>query len=440
MITSSSLERENVKFFEASFLDLHGIMRNRIFPVNRFDDILENGFGFDGSSVGFVNIEDSDTVARPLEKTLRLTSSDSFKIAFFLSEIIKNGKSFERSGRQILKDTLEKIKSKFNYDFFVGPELEFFLTKNEKPLDDAGYMSSNPRDQGGVFKKRFMNELRASNPDFNIHVAHHEVGPSQHEFELQYDEPIAMMDKLISLKCLLRNFAKENDLEVTYMPKPFFGCAGSGMHFHISLWKDGVPLFYKDKEELSDLAKQFIAGILKHFREITLLTNGNVNSFKRLVIGHEAPVFLVWGYGNRSAAIRIPKYREIEPDRARIEARTPDGLNNPYLAVAALIHAGMVGVEESMEAPEPFQKNAYELDEEKCERLGIKILPRNLKEAIEDAKNGTILREFLGNRFDMFIKQKQKEWDEYCKHLDSSRIPHETDQVIEWERERYFNM
>jgi len=434
----TSLEKKGIKFIEAGFLDLHGIMRNRTFPVSRFDAIRKDGFGFDGSSVGYVNIEDSDIVARPLEKTCKILSSDGFKTAFFLCEIIKDGKPFKGSDREILKDTLENIKSE-NYNVYVGPELEFFLTKNGQPIDDTGYMSSNPRDQAGLFKKQFMTTIMTSNPGFNIHVAHHEVAPSQHEFELKFDEPIVMMDKLVLFKYLLRNFAKEQGLEVTYMPKPFHGMNGSGMHFHISLWENDIPLFYENGDELSNIAKHFIAGILEHSQEIALLTNGTINSYKRLVLGHEAPVFLVWGYGNRSVSIRIPKYHEIKPERARIEVRIPDALNNHYLTVAAIIRAGMIGIEKSMEAPKPFERSTYELDEEECDKLGIKILPRNLKDAIEHAENGTILRELLGKRFKTFIEQKEKEWDEYSKHLDSVGIQ-DTNQVTDWERKRYFNM
>jgi len=439
MLTSSSLEKKGVKFIEASFLDLHGIMRSRTFPVKRFDAISEEGFGFDGSSVGFVEIEDSDIVARPLEKTCKILSFDSFRTAFFLCEIIKDGKPFKGSGRGILKDTLEKIKTE-NYRVFVGPELEFFITKDGKPIDDAGYMFSNPKDCAGLFKKQFMSTIMTSNPAFNIHVAHHEVAPSQHEFELKFDEPISMMDKLVLFKYLLRNFAKEQGLEVTYMPKPFDGMNGSGMHFHMSLWENDIPLFYENGDELSDIAKHFIAGVLEHSQEIALLINGTVNSYKRLVLGHEAPVFLVWGYGNRSASIRIPKYHKIKPERARIEVRIPDALNDHYLSVAAIIRAGMIGIEKSMEAPEPFQRSTYELDEEECEKLGIKILPRNLSDGIEHAKKGKILRELLGKRLDAFIKHKQKEWNKYRKHLDGIGLSDDIIEVTDWERERYFNM
>jgi glutamine synthetase len=442
MISSASLKQKGIKFIEANFLDLQGIMRSRVFPVSRFDGIYEEGFGFDGSSVGFVGIEDSDIVAKPVKETCRIMSCDGFKSAFFHCEIHKDGKTFKKSGREILKTTLEEIKNKHNYEFFVGPELEFFLVKNGLPVDNAGYMFSNPMDRSGLFKKRFMDEVGTSNPDFDIHVAHHEVGPSQHEFELKFDEPLAMTDKLVSFKHILRNFAKSYDqsLEATFMPKPFFGLAGSGMHFHMSLWEDNIPLFYENSDELSDIAKQFIAGILEHSQEIALATNGTVNSYKRLVLGHEAPVFVVWGYGNRSALIRIPKYHAIRPERARIEVRIPDGLNNHYLTVAALIRAGMIGIEESMDEPEPFQENTYKLGVEDCEKLGIKTLPRDLNEAIEHAKKGKILKDLLGDRFDVFVEKKQKEWDEYCNHLDNIGTPRGTHEVTDWERERYFNM
>jgi len=440
MITSS-LERMGVKFVEAGFLDLQGTLRSRIFPVKRFDTIRKDGFGFDGSSVGFAGIEDSDVVAKPIENTCRIISSDGFKTAFFLCEIEKNGKEFECSGREILKDTINKIKDKHNYNFYVGPELEFFVTRDGQPVDGTGYMSSNPMDKSGILKKQFMSHLESLHPDFNIHVAHHEVGPSQHEFELKYDEPVAMMDKLVCFKHILRNFALGHDKsEITFMPKPFFGQNGSGMHFHMSIWEDNIPLFHENKDEISDLAKHFIAGVLSHSREIALTSNSTVNSYKRLVLGHEAPVFLVWGYGNRSASIRIPKYRAIRPERARIEIRTPDGLNNHYLTITAIICAGMKGIEESMKTPEPFQKNTYELKEDECERFGIEILPRNLNEAIGHAKNGIILKELLGKSFDAFIKNKQKEWDDYCRHLDDLEISHETKEVTEWERKRYFGM
>ncbi|MCX6822138.1 MAG: glutamine synthetase family protein [Candidatus Aenigmarchaeota archaeon] len=440
MITSS-LEKMGVKFVEAGFLDLQGVLRSRIFPAKRFDAIHEDGFGFDGSSVGFVGIEDSDVVAKPIGNTCKIIPSYGFKTAFSLCEIEKNGKTFEWSGREILKDMINKIKDKHNYIFCIGPELEFFITKDGQLLDEAGYMSSNPMDKSGPFKKQFMNNLESLHPDFNIHVSHHEVSPSQHEFELKYDKPVEMIDKLVCFKHILRNFALEYDnSEITFMPKPFFGQNGSGMHFHMSMWENNIPLFYENKDEISDLAKQFIAGILSHSKEIALTSNNTVNSYKRLVLGHEAPVFLVWGYGNRSASIRIPKYQAIRPERARIEIRTPDALNNHYLTIAAIIHAGMKGIEESMDAFEPFQKNTYKLKENECEELGIEILPRNLQEAIDHAKKGTILKELLGKRFDAFIERKQKEWEDYCRYLDNLGIYHETNEVTDWERKRYFSM
>jgi len=435
MITSASLKESGVEYVEAKFLDLNGILRSRTFPVERYDAI-KDGYGFDGSSVGFVDISDSDMVAKPIEETCRIMSCDGFKTAIFLCDLYKDDKPFDFSGRNILKNLLKTIP----YTVFKGPEIEFYLTKNGRPLDEATYMCSNPNDMGESFKKQFMKELNKSNSGLSIHVAHHEVGHSQHEFELQYDEPVKMIDNTILFKINLRNFAKKEDLEVSYMPKPFLGRAGNGMHYHISLWKDGEPLFFKDDNELSDVGKNFIAGILEFSQEILLMTNGTVNSYKRLVLGHEAPVYVVWGHSNRSALIRIPKYKKFEPKTARIEVRTVDALNDHYLAFAALIKAGMIGIKKELEPPKRYQSSTYNLKRDECKKLGIKVLPRNLNEAIEEAKNGTILKELLGPLFDRFIKLKQDEWHDYTIFLDKKGMSHDTEEVTEWEVKRYFNM
>lgn len=436
MITSASLKEIGVEYVEAKFPDLCGVVRSRTFPVERFDTIKKVGYGFDGSSVGFVDVSDSDMVAKPIEETCRIITCDGYRTAVLLCELYKDDRPFSFSGRNILKNLLKKTP----YTVLIGPEIEFYLTKDRQPLDEAGYMYSNPSDVGEAFKKRFMKELNRSNSGFSIHVAHHEVGPSQHEFELHYDEPVEMMDKSILFKIYLRNSAKREGLEVTFMPKPFSGRAGSGMHYHCSVWKDGEALFYNDGNELSDLGKNFVAGVIKFSQEISLVTNGTVNSYKRLILGHEAPVYGVWGYKNRSALIRVPKYRKFKPETTRVEVRTVDGLNNPYLACAALIRAGLIGMEKGFEPSKCYQKSTYDLKEDECKELGIKVLPRNLKEAIERAKQGKILKELLGPLFDRFIAKKLQEWSEYCVFLDKEEISPETDQVTDWERERYFNM
>ena len=436
MVSPFLLGKNGVKFVEAKFLDLNGVLRSRTFPVDRYLTVIrEIGFGFDGSSVGFFPVEDSDAVAMPLEDTLRITPYKD--TAMVLCDVLKDGKSFHGFGKNILKNLLEKIP----YDVFIGPEIEFYLTKDGRPVDEAGYMSSSPMDVGEGFKKEFMNFLQESNSDFNIQVAHHEVGPSQHEVELKYDKAIPMINKLISYKYLLRKIAEQKGFEVTYMPKPFFEKAGSGMHFHISLWEGENPLFFENENEISDLAKSFIAGILEHSREIALVTNGTVNSYKRLIAGYEAPVYCVWGFANRSAEIRIPKYRILKPSTARIEVRSLDGLNDHFLACAVLIKAGMIGIEKEMEAPEPFQKNAYRLTEDECEKLGVKMLPKSLGEAIEEAKKGTIVKGLLGNDlFDNFVEDKEREWEQYCDYLNNNSESIETKNVTNWELKKYFCM
>jgi glutamine synthetase len=435
MLEPSLLTTNGIRFVETKFLDFNGILRSRTFPVNRYlNSIRSNGFGFDGSSIGFFPIEDSDTVAIPIEETMRMSPCKT--TAFVFCDIQKNGKQFQGFGKNILENLLKEIP----YKVLVGPEVEFYLTKSLKPIDDAGYMHSSPMDTGEVFKKEVLDFLLETNSDLNIHVAHHEVGPSQHEVELKYDEPIRMIHKLLSYRYILRKFAEERNLEVTYMPKPFFRKAGSGMHFHISLWNDEKNLFYKNENDISDTAKQFIAGILYHSREISLVTNGTVNSYKRLVKGHEAPVFCVWGFSNRSALIRIPKYRRFEPSSTRIEVRSLDGLNDPFLTCAALIRAGINGIKRELEAPKSFQGNAYKLDEKDIENNGVKMLPKNLSESIEEAKNGTILKEVLGNMFEKFIKTKEKEWKEYCKYLKERDLPLGTKDITNWELIKYFYM
>ncbi|MEM7825497.1 MAG: glutamine synthetase family protein [Candidatus Aenigmatarchaeota archaeon] len=430
-ISSALLKEMGIKFVEAKFQDNVGELKSRTLPVWRYDAIKE-GYGFDGSSCGFVGVENSDMVAKPIESSFRIINSNGYKTAFFLCDIEKDGKPFPYYGRNILKNLLEKIP----YKVYLGPEIEFYLTQNYLPLDEGNYMISNPTDKGEKFKKDFMFLLEELNSDFRVQVSHHEVGPSQHEFELKYNEPVEMIDTVIAYKYFLRNFAKERGYDVTFMPKPFEGKAGSGMHFHVSFWEDDTSLFFGNRDEISEEAKHAIGGVLEYSPEIALVTNGTINSYKRLVVGHEAPVYCVYGYSNRSALVRIPRYKPLTPSITRIEVRSVDGLNNHYLACAALIKAMLIGMKKKIE-PVLFEGCTYSLSEEECKKLGIKIMPRSLEEAIEKAKEGTILKELLGENFYRLIEIKERELEEF---KNSGGALEDKSKITEWEIKKYFFM
>jgi glutamine synthetase len=410
---------KNIRFIEMWFTDILGRIKMFTITSSELPEALESGMGFDGSSVeGFARIYESDLIAKP--------DPDSFKILPYKQDTAKmvcdiytpDGKPYEGDPRYCLKRNLEELKKYGFTEFYVGPELEYFYFKSDKIpelVDNAGYFDSMPgEDLGSNLRVRTMEYLSAMGID--AEYAHHEVAPSQHEIDLRYDSALKMADKVIAYKVVVKEVAREFGLYATFMPKPIAGVNGSGMHVHQSLFANGKNMFFSenDKYHLSDIAKYYIAGILKHSREICIVTNQWVNSYKRLVPGYEAPVYICWATRNRSALIRVPEYKPGKEKATRIEVRFPDPACNPYLAFAVMLRAGLEGIKNKYPLPEPLEVSAYEMEEIERKARKIEELPGSLIEAIEIAENSQLLKETLGEHiYTKFLENKKIEWDNY---------------------------
>ncbi|MCD6450360.1 MAG: type I glutamate--ammonia ligase [Thermotogaceae bacterium] len=427
------IKNENIQFIRLQFSDINGTVKNVEIPSKELPEIIDSGMMFDGSTVeGFVRIEESDMYLVPDISTFAILpwTKNGVKSARIICDVYTpDGEPFEGDPRYRLKLAAKKAKE-VGFTAFAGPEMEFFMVpiKDGQPefrfLDSGSYFDLLPLSVA----ERVRRDVAVALNEMGIYIeaAHHEVAPSQHEVDFRYDEIIKTADNAQTVKLVIKTMAVFHGLYATFMPKPFFGVNGSGMHTHLSLFKDGENAFYDpDKEfELSDILRYFVGGLLRHARSITAVTNPTVNSYKRLVPGYEAPVNVAWSVGNRSALIRIPKAR----GRAtRVEYRAPDPSCNIYLAFAVMLAAGLEGIENKIEPPDPIDQNIYTMSEETKTRHKISSLPSNLYEAIEEAKADPLIRKVLGDHiFEKFTEAKLKEWKEYSVH------------VSDWEREKYF--
>jgi len=322
--------------------------------------------------------------------------------------------------RHVFKRLLEKVAAQ-GYTYYIGPELEYFYFKDNigtEFLDSAGYFDSLSLDRGGVLRRETIFALQEMG--IQVEYSHHEVAPSQHEIDLRYDEGLKMADKTMTYRLVVKEIARQHDVYATFMPKPVFGENGSGMHVHQSLFKDGRNAFHdgNDAYGLSDMAKHYIAGILRHAPEITAVTNQWVNSYKRLVPGYEAPVYVSWARRNRSAMVRVPMYKPGKENATRMEFRSPDPSCNPYLAFAVMLGAGLEGIEKKYELPDPIEEDIYEMNEAERQAHGITDLPGNLYAAILETEKSELVRKVLGDHvFGKFIENKKIEWDAFRTHV-----------------------
>jgi glutamine synthetase len=347
-------------------------------------------------------------------------------VARMVCDILQpDGNHYEGDARYVLKRITGKLAEK-GYKAYIGPELEFFCFESQdapKLLDKGGYFDIRPLDMGGDLRREMIFALQ--DMDIRVEYSHHEVAPSQHEIDLKFDDALAMADKTMTYRIAVKETALRKGCYATFMPKPVFGQNGSGMHVHQSLFKDDTNAFHdpQDQYHLSQLAKSYIAGIMKHAREITAVTNQWVNSYKRLVPGYEAPVYISWARRNRSAMIRVPMYKPGKEQATRIEFRSPDPACNPHLAFAVMLAAGLKGIEENYPLPDPVEEDIYEMDEAARKRAGIESLPGNLFEAIQEVENSELVRETLGDHiFNKFIANKKIEWDRYRVHVSQYEI------------------
>ncbi len=414
-------KESNVKFIRLWFTDILGFVKSFAITVEELEGALEEGMGFDGSSIeGFARIDESDMMARPDPSTFCLLPwrpKDEFAVARMFCDIVKpDGSPFEGDPRYILKQNLKRA-AKLGFTFYVGPELEFFYFKDNKgtePLDAGGYFDLIPPDPASDLRRDTVLMLEAMG--IGVEYSHHEVAPSQHEIDLRYTDALTMADAAMTYRVVVKEVAQRYGFYATFMPKPVYGVNGSGMHVHQSLFKGDKNAFFeaKDKYHLSKTAKSYIAGLLKHSREITSVTSQWVNSYKRLVPGYEAPVYIAWAKRNRSTLVRIPEYKPGKEKATRVEYRSPDPACNPYLAFSVMLAAGLEGVEKNYELMPPTEENVFELTPEERTKRGIRPLPGDLYEAICETEKSSLVRKALGEHaFTSFIENKKIEWDKY---------------------------
>lgn len=415
-----SIRESGIEFIHLWFTDVLGFLKTFVITVDELDTAMNEGMGFDGSSIqGFARIEESDMIALPDPHTLQILPwrQDGQLVATMFCDIVTpDGDPYDGDPRYVLKRTLKRAKD-MGFDFLVGPELEYYYFKSDtatEVLDRGGYFDMTTRDLAVDLRKQTVRTLK----DFGIGVeySHHEVGPSQHEIDLRYDEGLKMADAVMTYRLVVKEVAQLNGLYATFMPKPMYGEAGSGMHVHQSLFKDGRNAFYdaEDPFHLSATAKSYIAGILAHARETCLITNQWVNSYKRLVSGYEAPVYICWAHRNRSALVRVPMYKPGKENATRIELRSPDPACNPYLAFAVMLAAGLDGIEKGLELPADVTDDVYEMTQAERDACGIGTLPGDLDEAIVEMQGSSLVREALGDQvFEYILRNKRSEWMDY---------------------------
>ncbi|MHB1041418.1 MAG: type I glutamate--ammonia ligase [Eubacteriales bacterium] len=410
-----------VKFIRLQFTDIFGVLKNVAITIEQLDKALNGELMFDGSSIhGFARIEESDMYLRPDLKTFVVFPWRPREggVARLICNVYNpDGTPFEGDPRYALKKVLSEA-AEMGYTMQVGPELEFFMfnvDKDGNPTlgthDDAGYFDLAPVDLGENARRAMV--LTLEEMGFEIEASHHEVAPGQHEIDFKYSDALDVADKIMTFKMVVRSTAQRHGLHATFMPKPIFGINGSGMHMNQSLFVDGRNAFYDPTtpDQLSDIARYYIGGLLKHCRSFTALTNPTVNSYKRLVPGYEAPVYIAWSGRNRSPLIRIPAKRG---NSTRIELRNPDPACNPYLAIAVALKAGLDGVKKKMEPPLPTNQNIYHLTEEERRNLNIGSLPSNLQEALSELSKDEVVKSALGGHiYEKFVEAKSLEWENY---------------------------
>ncbi len=428
-------QEEDVKLIRLQFSDILGTTKNVTIAVDQLPKALDNEMMFDGSSIqGFVRIQESDMYLYPDPNTFVILpwQSNGCKAARLICDVyLPNGEPFPGCPRGVLKKALAKAKD-MGYTMYVGPEPEFFLFKTDQqgnPImetnDTGGYFDLSPLDKGEEARESIVFALQSMG--FEIEASHHEVAPGQHEIDFKYDDALSTADNVATFRFVTRTIAKNYGLHASFMPKPVFGINGSGMHVHQSLFTDGKNVFYDPETGgLSDTAKHYIAGILEHAKCFTAITNPLVNSYKRLVPGYEAPVYIAWSGKNRSSLIRIPAATGVA---TRVELRSPDPATNPYLALAVMLEAGLDGIQRKLQPGPECSDNIFEMTEEQRIQQGIPSLPGSLEEALKLLQQDPLIRAALGEHvYSNFIKAKTIEWDRYRT------------QVHTWEHDEYLSL
>ncbi|KAF5427870.1 glutamine synthetase [Candidatus Methanomarinus sp.] len=416
----STVEEKNIKFIRLWFTDIMGVLKSFAITKEELEGALENGMGFDGSSIaGYQDIEESDMIAMPDTSTLQILPwrpKENATARMFVDVLTPDRKPYEGDPRYVLKRNLKRAE-KMGLTMYVGPELEYFYFKNSQEpevLDKGGYFDLTPLDLATDYRRETVFALEKMG--IRVEYSHHEVAPSQHEIDLRYIDALTMADNVMTYRLVVKEIAQQFGVYATFMPKPIFGENGSGMHIHQSLFKGDKNSFFNadDEYSLSDLAKGYIAGQLRHSREICSVFAQSVNSYKRLVPGFEAPVYIAWARRNRSALIRVPMYQPGKELATRMEYRAADPICNPYLTFSVMLAAGLEGVENGYELPDPLERNIYQMSEAERKNTGVGSLPANLGEAIAETQKSDVVRRALGDHvFERFIALKKQEWDDY---------------------------
>lgn len=434
-------KKDNVKFIQLQFTDIHGMTKTVTITIDQLEESLNKGTWFDGSSIeGFTRICESDMFLKPDPNTYSIIpweNTGNVTARLICDVYMPDGTPFEGDPRYILKKVLKEAED-LGYKYYVGPELEFFLFKIDEQgvataetHDTAGYFDYPPRDLASDVRKEIT--LALETMGMEVETSHHEVAPGQHEIDFKYGNALTQADRCITFKHAVKSIAYKHGKWATFMPKPVFGENGSGMHVHQSLFDtktdDNVFFDKNDDYKLSNVAKSFLAGQMKHVKAFCAITAPTVNSYKRLVPGYEAPVYICWASKNRSALIRIPRYSEGRDKAVRAELRCPDPSCNPYLAFAVMLKAGLDGIKNKMEPSAPVEEDVYEFDDDMRNKKNIDVLPGTLGGALEELKKDPVILEALGpHTSKLYLSAKKKEWDEY-------RI-----QVTEWEKKKYFHV
>ena len=419
----------NINTIQLWFVDILGVLKCVTITARDLEEALYHGKGFDGSSVtGFAEAQESDIIAMPDAATFQILpwEESAGPVARLFCDILNPDRTpYAGDSRYALKRNLARA-AELGYIYYIGPELEYFYFKSDKApevLDEGTYFELIPNDLADMIRNKTVDVLEEMG--IPMEASHHEVAPSQHEIDLKYNDALTMADNIITARYCIKEIAKSHGVYATFMPKPMFGVNGSGMHVHQSLFKGEKNAFFdkEDKHHLSEIARQFIAGQLKHAREICALTAQWVNSYKRLVAGYEAPVYASWAQRNRTALIRVPTYRPGNEKATRAELRCPDPSCNPYLAFATMLAAGLEGIEKKYKVPEPVEPNIYKMEMTERETRGLVALPGNLFQAITEAEKSAIVKEALGEHiFTRFLINKKNEWEDYRTQVTSHEI------------------
>lgn len=427
------VEDEDVEFIRLQFTDIFGMMKNMAVTAGQLQNAVEHGCLFDGAAVdGLARPEESDMYLKPDLDTMAVFPwrPQQGKVARLICDVLKpDGRPSEGDSRYILKKVIDEAKE-LGYTFNVGPECEFFLFHTDNDglpttvtHEQAGYFDLSPLDLGENARRDII--LNLEEMGFEIESSHHEIAPAQHEIDFKYGDALKTADNIMTFKLAVKSIAKQHGLHATFMPKPKAGLNGSGMHTHMSLSKNGVNIF-EDAEDENGLSKEayyFIAGIMKHIRGMSLILNPVVNSYKRLIPGYDAPVYISWSRINRTPLIRIPA---AKGHGTRIELRSPDPACNPYLALAVCLAAGLDGISNQLSCPPPVNRNHYQMTTEEVERLGIERLPGNLHEAVREFQKDKFVQSVLGKQIsEQYIELKLKEWQQYEA------------EVTDWEVQKY---